>query len=258
MKGKGTKLDFKVRLFDTGAKEWNEFEEFPLSYTEDVSYFATSDHQLTKSPTGEPFGIEYVSDPNNPVPYLEENDFHKMAPKHYFTDDQRFLQDRNDVITFQTDVLEEDVTVLGEIKAFVNFITDHGDADLYVKIVDVYPDNREVEENDLEGIKYQGYQQLVRVGYIRGRFRNGFDKPEPFTPNEPQLIQVPLLEIYHTFKKGHRIMIMVQSSMFPLFGMNPQKYVDNIYFAEPKDFESAKHKIIDGTRFVFPVLRSNE
>lgn len=258
LKGRGEEPSFKVRLFDTGAKKWAEFAEFPVTNTEEWTYYPNPEGKLLahKYVTSQSDYTEsYISDPKNPVPYLEDNDFHRMAPKNYFTDDQRFLEGRPDVLSWETDPLSEDLTVLGEIQAILQFASDHQDADLYVKVIDIYPEDREPEPNDLEGVNYKGYEQLVRVGYIRGRFRNGFKTPEPMTPNEKTEIRVPLLEIYHTFKKGHKLKIMIQSSMFPLFGMNPQKYVENIYFARPADFEKAHHKIFHDTRFILPVLK---
>ena len=149
------------------------------------------------------------------------------------------------------------MTVLGEIRAIINFATDHEDADVYVKIIDVYPDDRADEPTDMEGINYKGYERLVRVGYIRGRYRESFEAGKPFVPGEKTEVNVPLLEVYHTFKKGHRIMVEVQSSMFPLFDLNPQNYVEDIYKAGKSDFVKARHKVYADSRIVLPVWKGN-
>jgi predicted acyl esterase len=154
-----------------------------------------------------------------------------------------------------TDPLVDPITVRGEIDAFIQFATDHEDADIYVKLIDVFPMDRQPETTDKEGVKYNGFQHLVRAGYIRGRYRNSFEVPEKFTPNEKTLVDVPLLEVLHTFEPGHRIMIQVQSSMFPLFDLNPQKYVENIYEAVDEDFEPALHQVFGDSKVVLPVVK---
>jgi uncharacterized protein len=262
LKERNAPPDFKVKLFDCGNLSWHEFEEFPPEPDEEVIFHLATDGILKKGkgPKSGPLTAtsdnmrQFISDPLNPVPYLEENDFHRMAPKKYFTDDQRFLEDRKDVLSWVSEPLEKDLTVLGEIKARITFITNHEDADLFVKIIDVYPEDRKAEENDLEGINYRGYQRLVRLGYLRCRYRKSFEEPEPFIPGSGMLVKVPLLEVFHTFKKGHRIMVQIQSSMFPLFDLNPQKWVDDIYQAKRSDFEKAVHTIVNSSRITFPVL----
>jgi len=199
----------------------------------------------------------YVSDPDHPVPFIEGDDFHIMAPKHYMTDDQRFVSKRPDVLTYVSEPMENALTVQGEIDAFIQFATDHEDADVYVKVIDVFPMDRLPEKTDKEGVKMNGFQHLVRAGYIRGRYRNSFEMPERFTPNQKTLVDVPLLEVLHTFQPGHRIMIQVQSSMFPLFDLNPQKYVENIYKAVDEDFESATHHVYGDSKIVLPLGAGN-
>ncbi|MBD3638764.1 MAG: CocE/NonD family hydrolase [Crocinitomicaceae bacterium] len=252
LKGIGSPPDFNVKAFDTGEKEWNEFEKFPVEPDERKTLYLGVSGQLTADKEHQEGWRTYISDPKNPVPYLEKNDFQRMAPKSYFTADQRFLQGRKDVLSYTTEILDKDLTVFGEIEAYINFATNLDDADIYVKVIDVYPDNRTTEETDVEGINYQGYQQLVRAGYIRGRYRESFVKGIPFKRNEKTEVKVPLLEVFHTFKKGHRIMVQIQSSMFPLFDMNPQQWVDDIYKATKSDFKSAEHRIYNDSRIVFP------
>lgn len=256
LKGRETPPDFKVRLYDGGTLAWKEFDEFPVKDVEEITYYLQSDQVLsTTNNDGEDVTTAYISDPFKPVPFLDDNEFYNMAPKKYFTDDQRFLKGRPDVLSWVSEPLDEDVTVLGEIKALINFATDHEDADIYVKVIDIYPDDRPSEDTDKEGINYQGYERLVRLGYIRGRYRESFESGKPFAPNEKTEVAVPLLEVYHTFKKGHRIMVQVQSSMFPLFDLNPQQYIEDIYTAKKSDFQKATHKVFSDSKIILPVYK---
>lgn len=253
LKGKGKAPSFNVRMFDTGINEWEEFEKFPTVANETKTMFLNVDGSLTEEQTHQQGWREYVSDPVNPVPYMESNEFARMAPKSYMTADQRFLADRKDVLTYTSKPLTQDLTVIGEIKAIIQFATNLEDADLYVKVIDVYPEDRSPLDSDLEGINMQGYQHLVRVGYIRARYRDGFTKGIPLTANEITEIKVPLLEVFHTFKKGHKIMVQVQSSMFPLFEMNPQKYIEDVYQATKTDFKSSIHKVYNDSKIILPI-----
>ncbi|MFT5820242.1 MAG: putative CocE/NonD family hydrolase [Crocinitomix sp.] len=255
LKGKGEAPDFSVKLFDTGKNEWAYFDEYPDSTGEELTYFLYQDKMNAAYPeiTQENDYQTYISDPFHPVPGLEGDDWYNMAPKPYFTADQRYTQKRPDVLTFETDVLNEDITVLGEIKALIDFATNLSAADIYVKVIDVYPMDRLPEDTDIEGVKMNGYQRLVRAGYIRGRYRNGFEQGEPFVANQKTTVEVPLLDVFHTFKSGHRIMIQIQSSMFPIFDLNPQNYVEDIYNAEKDDFAVAMHKVFATSRIVLPI-----
>lgn len=254
LKERGEAPEFSAKVWDMGTFEWETYTDNPFEKaTDSITFYLSPDRMLVKNNTEG--AISYISDPFNPVPFIEGNHFHRMAPKHYMNDDQRFTSKRPDVLTFTSEVLTEEVMVSGKIQALIDFATDHQDADLYVKIIDVLPLDRAPRETDAEGVKMNGYQKLVRVGYIRGRYRNSFEKGEPFLPNTLSKVQVPLLDVHHTFKPGHRIMIQVQSSMFPLFDMNPQKWVDNIYEAERSDFEIAMHKVYGSSKIVLPIVK---
>mgnify|MGYP000710298525 CR=1 FL=1 len=255
LKNKGEAPDFKIRMFDMGLKTWEEMQEFPTTHEDELVYYLNVDGTLTEEQEHQEGWNEFISDPHNPVPYLASNEFARMAPKSYMTADQRFLEGRNDVLTFTSDILTEDVCILGEIQALINFSTNLEDADLYVKLIDVYPYNRAKEENDMEGVDFQAYQQLVRMGYIRGRYRNSFSNPEPFVSNQKTVVKVPLLEVFYTFKAGHQIMVQIQSSMFPLFDMNPQHYVEDIYKATKEDFKTSKHKVFNDSKLIFPIKK---
>ncbi len=253
LKGRGQEPSFRAHVFDTGSKEWRDFGDDPFDdELNRVTMYLRPDGMIGAKTTG---SRSYISDPDHPVPFIEDDHFHRMAPKHYMTDDQRFVSKRPDVLTYVTDPLKDELTVQGTIEAIIQFATDHEDADLYVKVIDVFPMDREPESTDKDGVKMNGFQHLVRAGYIRGRYRNSFENPEPFKPGEKTEVTVPLLEVLHTFKRGHRIMIQVQSSMFPLFDLNPQKYVTNIYEATDDDFESAQHIVFGDSRIIIPVVR---
>lgn len=254
LKGRGEVPSFRAHVFDTGSKEWVDFMDDPFDdELEELTFYLNPSGELsTNALKGERF---YVSDPDHPVPFITDDHFHAMAPKHYMTDDQRFASKRPDVLTFVTNPLVDPITVQGEIDALIQFATDHEDADIYVKLIDVFPMDRLPEETDKKDVKYNGFQHLVRAGYIRGRYRNSFETPEKITPNEKIMIDVPMLEVLHTFEPGHRIMIQVQSSMFPLFDLNPQKYVENIYEAVDEDFEPALHYVFGDSKVVLPVVK---
>ena len=252
LKGKGEAPKFKAHVFDTGSKSWTDFNENPFKQAPNKTLYLSEKTSLTSNASKERF--EYISDPDNPVPFIEGDAFYIMAPKHYMTDDQRFAAKRPDVLTFQSEPLTDPMTVRGTIKAIMDFASDHKDADLYVKIIDVFPMDRSPEKTDREGVQMNGFQHLVRCGYIRTRYRDSFEEPKPLKRKKFQEIEVPLLDIYHTFKPGHRIMVQVQSSMFPLFDLNPQNYVESIYEATDEDFESAKHQISGESRIELPIV----
>jgi predicted acyl esterase len=159
------------------------------------------------------------------------------------SDDQREAASRPDVLTFETGVLEEDLTIAGEILAKLKVAISGTDADFIVKLIDVYPDDHPNYEHNPKNVIMGGYQQLVRSEVFRGRFRNSFEKPEPFVPGKPTDINVPLQDVLHTFKKGHKVMIQIHSTWFPYIDRNPQKYVENIYKADEKDFIKSTIKV---------------
>src|ERR1019366_7771640 len=156
----------------------------------------------------------------------------------------RFASARPDVLTYQTGVLQRDVTLAGPIQAEIYVSTTGTDSDWIVKVIDVYPDDFKGESAEKKTDKdMKGFQMHVRSEMIRGRFRNSFEKPEPFTPNEPAKITLTLQDVLHTFKKGHRVMVQVHSTWFPLIDRNPQKYVPNVFFANEEDFTVATQRV---------------
>jgi putative CocE/NonD family hydrolase len=159
------------------------------------------------------------------------------------SDDQREASTRPDVLTFQTEILTDDITVAGEIMARLKVSMSGTDGDFIVKLIDVYPNNHPNYDHNPKNIIMGGYQQLVRSEVFRGRFRNSFEKPEPFKPNEIADVNFPLQDVLHTFKKGHKMMIQIQSTWFPYIDRNPQKYVDNIYKANAEDFVKSTMRV---------------
>ena len=159
------------------------------------------------------------------------------------SDDQRHASTRPDVLTFQTEVLSESITLAGEIAARLKVSLSSTDADFVVKLIDVYPGDEPNDKRNPANIIMAGYQQLVRHEVFRGRFRNSLEKPEPFKPGEVTDVAFALQDILHTFKKGHRVMIQIHSTWFPYIDRNPQKYVDNIYKANAEDFIKAEIRV---------------
>jgi putative CocE/NonD family hydrolase len=237
LKGKGKDKLPEAYMFNTGTKQWQTFDVWPPRNVPQVKFYFGEGGKLSiNKPLGEQAMFSYVSDPAKPVPYTSEIEGVTFTPRRYMSDDQRYASRRPDVLTFETDTLAEEVTIAGEIMARLKVAMTGTDADFVVKLIDVYPQNHPEYEHNPKNITMGGYQQLVRGEVFRGRFRNSFEKPEPFTPGKITDVVVPLQDVLHTFKKGHRIMIQVHSTWFPYIDRNPQQYVDNIYKAEEKDF----------------------
>jgi putative CocE/NonD family hydrolase len=231
-------------MFDTGAKRWETFDTWPPKHIPPVKlYFGKNGKLLVNQPAPADAVYEYISDPAKPVPYRSEIERLVFTPSRFMSDDQRHASRRPDVLTFETDTLSENVVLAGEIMAKLKVAMTGTDADFVVKLIDVFPDNHPNYEHNPKNIVMAGYQQLVRAEVFRGRFRNSFEKPEPFTPNKIADVEFPLQDILHTFKKGHRIMIQIHSTWFPYIDRNPQKYVDNIFLAEEEDFIKSEIRV---------------
>jgi uncharacterized protein len=225
-------------MFDCGLKVWKQFNEWPPKDIQPFKlYFGENGKLSVNQPTKTEAVFEYVSDPTKPVPYTSQTEGLVFTPRRFMSDDQREAATRPDVITFQTEPLTDDVTLAGEILAKLKVSMTGTDADFIVKLIDVYPEDTPNDtKHNPANIIMAGYQQLVRHEVFRGRFRNSYEKPEPFKPNEVTEVSVPLQDILHTFKKGHRVMVQIHSTWFPYIDRNPQKYVDNIYKANEEDF----------------------
>jgi putative CocE/NonD family hydrolase len=259
LKGGDTPKLPEAYLFDTGRKEWAKFDQWPLPQAQKTAfYFHPKGKLSTQAPNNAEGVSTFVSDPDKPVPYTEDIKI-VFTPRQYMTGDQRFAARRPDVLVFQTEPLTEDLTIAGEIMAKLKVAITGTDADWVVKLIDVYPDDTPNDEFTPKHKQLSGYQQMVRSEVIRGRYRNSYEKPEPFTPNQVTDINLPLQDVLHTFKKGHRLMIQVQSTWFPLIDRNPQKYVDNIFKAKEEDFIKATHSVfhnkVHSSLIELPVLK---
>jgi putative CocE/NonD family hydrolase len=195
---------------------------------------------LDSAPDSAVSADEFVSDPAKPVPYFSKTTI-GMAQE-YMTADQRFAATRPDVLTYQTPIFKQDMTIAGPITVDLTVSTTGTDADWVVKVIDVYPDDFPDPDPNPTQVKMGGYQQLVRGDVFRGKFRTSFAKPEPFEPGKPTQVKFTLPDVLHTIRPGHRLMIQVQSTWFPLIDRNPQKFCD-IYTADEKDFQKQTHKV---------------
>jgi len=244
LKGEG-KADLpEALMFDTGRKQWRKFDTWPAREIAPVRlYFGENGRLSVNQPLKEQAVFEYVSDPAKPVPYTSQTESLVFTPRYFMSDDQRDASRRPDVLTFETEPLTEDITVGGEIMAKLKVAMTGTDADFIVKLIDVYPQDHPNYDHNPKNVVMGGYQQLVRHEVFRGRFRNSFEKPEPFKPNEITDVNFRLQDMLHTFKKGHRMMIQIHSTWFPYIDRNPQKYVDNIYKANEEDFIKSTIKV---------------
>jgi len=233
LKGEGDLSLPEAYVFQTGKNLWKQEDEWPPAKAEKKTLYLCSDWKLDWSPhavhSGDAFD-EYISDPGKPVPYT--NEISMGMTREHMIDDQRFASRRSDVLTYATDVLKRDITIGGPVIVNLNVSTTGTDSDFVVKLIDVYPDNA----------RLSGFQQLVRGEAFRGKFRNSYSEPEPFVPGRITRIKYQMPDILHTFRKGHRIMIQIQSSWFPLVDMNPQQFTD-IYHAKASDFIKATQRI---------------
>jgi len=236
----------EASMFETGTNRWRTFETWPPNETRAVVFYFDARGRLTADDKPSATGAdEYVSDPARPVPYV--GGIVRERPTTYMTADQRFASRRPDVLTYETEPLTADLTIAGPIEAELWVSTTGTDADWVVKVVDVYPDDYSGTDPNPTAIHLGGYEQLVRAEVMRGKFRNGYERPQPFVPGRPTRIKFTLPDVLHTFRKGHRVMAQVQSSWFPLVDRNPQKFV-YIYRAGEADFQRATHRLYRGAR----------
>lgn len=227
LKGKGTGNFPEATVFVTGSNEWKSFDQWPAKEAKTQTWSLLSDNKLSLAKKTSTGYDEYVSDPANPVPYIDKKSDDRI--NEYMAADQRFAYDRKDVLHYESNVLENDLTLMGAVTANLSASISGTDADFIVKLIDVLPDGTQT-------------QQLVRAEVLRGKFRNSFVTPEPFVPNKVTAVKLVLNDVAHTFLKGHKIMIQVQSSWFPLVDRNPQKFI-NIPDADAKDFQKATIRI---------------
>jgi uncharacterized protein len=248
----------EATVFFTGENNWKTFNNWPPKNTNATAFYLHGNSGLNNSNKAiGPKFTQYVSKTNDPVPYSEN--LNTGRTREYMIDDQRFAGKRKDVVSFSTATLNDDVTIAGPILADLIVSLSTTDADFVVKIIDVYPDDFTYEDAKAGGKNLGGYQMLVRGEVLRGKFRNDLAKPIPFAPNKPTSIKFTLPDVAHTFKKGHKIMVQIQSSWFPLVDRNPQQFVD-IYNCSNKDFMDATIKILHDDRYksavILPILNT--
>jgi putative CocE/NonD family hydrolase len=236
-------------MFLTGVNEWRKFNQWPPPETKPLVFYLRSEGRLLNEAPNENGATafdEYLSDPNRPVPFVGYTV--RGLTSDYMTEDQRFASQRPDVLVYETGPLTEDLTIAGPIKVDLRVSTTGTDADFVVKLVDVYPGDYPTpaatpgQPQPPNSVKMGGYQQLVRGEPFRAKFRRSLSQPEPMKPGEPTRITFELPDVYHSFRRGHRLMVQVQSSWFPLVDRNPQKFVE-IPRATAADYQKATHRV---------------
>ena len=259
LKGDGDAKLPKAYVFETGTNVWRRYSAWPPKEAETKTLYLRAGGGLSFDPPAadSPAFDEYLSDPAKPVPFI--NYFATEVPQEYMVSDQRFASSRTDVLVYETPELQEDVTIVGPVSPKLFVSTSGTDSDWDVKLIDVYPadfpnskldekkqeDRRSRTDVGIPAFAMGGYQQLVRGEPFRGKFRHSFEKPEAFTPGKLEQIDFTMPDVNHTFRRGHRIMVQVQSSWFPLTDRNPQTFV-NIPYAKPSDFVKATERVYHG------------
>ncbi len=233
----------KAWLFETGTNQWRRFAAWPPMNSVARTLHLSAGGKLSFTGDSAPGFDEYVSDPDKPVPVMAGIGL--GMPADYMTYDQRFASRRPDVLVYETDPLDHDLTILGPLTAVLNVSTTGTDSDFVVKLIDVYPNDYPNPDPNPARVQMAGYQQMVRAEPFRGKYRNSLSKPEPFAPGKPAKIEFAMPDICHTFRPGHRIMVQVQSTWFPLVDRNPQQYL-NIPTAKATDFRRATERVYRG------------
>jgi len=243
----------EATMYDTGEMQWDEYETWPPENAIATDFYLGDNQNLSKEANPN-FENKFVSDINKPVPFTEDIKV-TFTPRKFMTDDQRFAARRPDVMVYETEVLEKDLKLSGEILAALEVATTGTASDWIVKIIDVYPADAEDSEEMQDHLKMSNYHMMVRSEVFRGRYRESFLEPKPFVPNQKTSVDFQIQDVNHTFKKGHKLHIQVQSSMFPYIDRNPQKYVDNIFEATEDDFETHTHTIYGDSKITLPVVK---
>ncbi|MDY7537185.1 CocE/NonD family hydrolase [Undibacterium sp. 5I1] len=250
LKGVTGKVMPEAQMFETGTNVWRSYSSWPpqQAITKTLYFGAGGTLSWTQPSANINAFDEYVSDPKKPVPFVGYTAL--GVPKEYPTSDQRFASTRSDVLVYKSEPLEDDITIVGPISPKLFVSTTGTDADWVVKLIDVYPSDypapvdAKVRLNDVPppSMTMGGYQQLVRGEPLRGKFRNSFEAPQPFVPGQVESVNYSMPDINHTFRRGHRIMVQVQSSWFPLIDLNPQKFMQ-IPDAKSEDFQKATQRV---------------
>ena len=249
LKGKSAEPLPKAYTFETGSNVWKKYDAWPpKNATPRMIYFLDNGKLGFAPPTAHESRDEYVSDPAHPVPFTEYTT--DTTPQRYMDDDQRFAARRPDVLTYMSEPLTDDITVAGPVRPKLKIASSGSDSDFVVKLIDVFPEDFPQKEDAAQGkrvtsappVFLQGYEMLVRGEPMRAKFRNSWEHPEPLVPGKLASVDFTMQDVNHTFLKGHRIMVQVQSSWFPLVDRNPQVFED-IYAAKPEDFVKATETV---------------
>ncbi|HEX8127865.1 MAG TPA: CocE/NonD family hydrolase [Pyrinomonadaceae bacterium] len=230
-------------VFETGSNRWRKFDSWPPKQARQTDLYFNANGRLSFTAPAVAAARafdEYLSDPWRPVPHI--NRISTGMTGDYMIQDQRFASRRPDVLVYQTEPLAKDITLAGPITASLTVSTTGTDSDFVIKLIDVFPDNTPDPDPNPKGLRMGGYQMLVRGEPMRARFRNSWERPEALVPNQPTKVEFVMPDTSHTFRKGHRIMVQVQSSWFPLVDRNPQKFI-NIYQARDSDFQKATQRV---------------
>jgi putative CocE/NonD family hydrolase len=257
LKDEGSWDASEATVFETGTNRWRHFKQWPPENISQVSYYLSQNKKLSAQKNNNKNSFdEYISDPANPVPYTAK--IQARRNNEYMVEDQRFTASRNDVLVYESPALPADVTIAGDILADLFTSISTTDADFIVKLIDVVPPEEIYEKEGVDYSLSSYFQRLVRAEVMRGKFRNDYVHPQPFIPGEITEVKIHLNDICHTFKKGHKIMVQVQSSWFPLVDMNPQKFM-RIPAANENDFQKSTIRIYHDadhpSRIVLPVLQ---
>ncbi len=252
LKGKGDLKLPEAFMFETGNNLWRRYDAWPPKNTATKEfYFHPSGKLSADKPSREGYD-EYIADPAKPVPYMPQPE--TGMSREYMVADQRFASTRTDVLVYQSETFSEDFIVAGPVEVTLNIASTGTDADFIVKIIDVYPDNEPADSVNGRLVKMSAYQMLVRGDVMRAKFRKSFEKPEPLIPGQVTPVRFTLNDINHAFRSGHRLMIQVQSSWFPLVERNPQRFM-NVFEADQKDFQKATQRIYYGSSVKMPVIK---
>ena len=246
LKNKGTDNLPEAFMFETGKNKWNKFTKWPPDNSVSETIYLQPYEKLSfVKPSGihQPEFDEYISNPHRPVPYTAKiTDSKRFYYKEYLVEDQRFASRRPDVLIYESEPLKNNLTTAGPIDVDLFVSTSGTDCDWVVKVIDVFPEDEPDPQPNPTNVEMGNFQLLVRGDIFRSKYRNSFEKPEPMIPNEITEIKFTMNDVCHTFLKGHKIMIQIQSSWFPLFDMNPQKFTD-IYNAQESDFQKAIQRV---------------
>ena len=258
LKGKGEMTEPEAMTFETGCNQWKGYDHWSPKESTGRNLFLREGRKLSfDKPGGADASETYVSDPANPVPYRKrpiEATYDRKGSGWYtwLVQDQRFIQGRNDLVSWQSEVLDKDLVIAGDVVAHLFASTSGTDSDWVVKLIDVYSDD-DSEKN------MAGFQLMVADEIFRGRYLKSFEKPAPIMAGQVNEYSIDLHSANHCFKKGHRVMVQVQSTWFPLYDRNPQKFVANIFQAKPEDYESATQKVYESGRYpshvTLPVIK---